>query len=87
MSNVPWVEPVHGPVRGAHTQVPCAVLRCRQVADDSLRVMDETAVTLCKENNIPVIVFSISEKGNILKAALGEQVGTIVADALESEMA
>lgn len=39
----------------------------RQVSMDSLQVMDETAITLCKENNIPVIVFNIMEKGNILK--------------------
>jgi uridylate kinase len=34
---------------------------------DSLQVMDETAVTLCKENAIPVIVFNIMEPGNILR--------------------
>ncbi len=34
---------------------------------DSLQVMDETAVTLCKENAIPVIVFDLGKKGNILK--------------------
>lgn len=45
----------------------CVLGPCRQVSMDSLQVMDETAITLCKENNIPVIVFSIMEKGNILK--------------------
>lgn len=40
--------------------------------------MDETAITLCKENNIPVIVFNIFGAGNILRAALGEPVGTVV---------
>jgi uridylate kinase len=37
--------------------------------------MDETAITLCKENHIPVIVFNIMEPGNILRAALGQPVG------------
>mmetsp|Transcript_17301 Transcript_17301/g.47957 ORF Transcript_17301/g.47957 Transcript_17301/m.47957 type:complete len:527 (+) Transcript_17301:52-1632(+) len=53
-------------------------LSYRQVCFDSLNVMDETAITLCKENNIPVIVFNIMEKGNIRKASLGLPVGTVV---------
>jgi glutamate 5-kinase len=43
--------------------------------------MDETAVTLCKENNIPVIVFNAMQPGNILRAAMGEDVGTVVSHA------
>lgn len=43
--------------------------------------MDETAVTLCKENNIPVIVFNAMEPGNILRAAMGQEVGTVVSHA------
>lgn len=43
-----------------------------------LRVMDSTAIALCKENNIPIIVFDLSVQGNIRRAVLGEQVGTIV---------
>lgn len=53
-------------------------LSYRQVELDNLQVMDQTAVTLCKENDIPVIVFNIMEGGNILRAALGEDVGTVV---------
>ena len=53
-------------------------LSYRQVTVDNLKVMDETAVALCKENNIPVIVFSISQRGNIVKAAMGDPVGTVV---------
>lgn len=41
-----------------------------------LKVMDSTAATLCKENGIPVIVFDINNEGNILKAAMGEEIGT-----------
>lgn len=60
---------------------------CLQVAIDDLKVMDETAVTLCKEQNIPVIVFSITERGNILRAALGEDVGTTVSNETTAQAA
>jgi uridylate kinase len=40
--------------------------------------MDQTAFTLCKENSLPIIVFSIKEKGNILKILSGEKIGTLV---------
>ena len=43
-----------------------------------LAVMDSTASSLCMDNNIPLIVFSISEEGNIKRAVLGETIGTIV---------
>ncbi|MFC1582952.1 UMP kinase [Planctomycetota bacterium] len=42
------------------------------------RVMDQTAVTLCQENSLPIVVFSVKDKSNILKAALGQAVGTLV---------
>jgi len=43
-----------------------------------LGVMDSTASTLCRDNNIPLIVFSITEKGNIKRVVLGEKIGTLV---------
>lgn len=43
-------------------------------------VMDATAVTLCRENHLPVRVFSLTQKGNIRKAVQGEPVGTLIAD-------
>ncbi|MDA3130585.1 UMP kinase [Aliibacillus thermotolerans] len=46
--------------------------------NDGLGVMDYTASTLCMDNNIPLLVFSIMEEGNIKKAVLGEEIGTIV---------
>lgn len=55
-------------------------LSYRRVAFEGLEVMDETAITLCKENNIPVIVFNALQPGNILKAAMGESVGTVVSN-------
>ena len=43
-----------------------------------LNVMDMTAFTLCKENNLPIIVFDMDTVGNLKKVLSGEQVGTIV---------
>ena len=49
-----------------------------EVIDKELKVMDATSTTLCKDNNIPIIVFSMDIPGNITKAAKGEEIGTIV---------
>jgi uridylate kinase len=43
-----------------------------------LKVMDMTAFTLCKENNLPIIVFDMDTPGNLKRLLAGEQVGTIV---------
>jgi uridylate kinase len=45
---------------------------------DGLTVMDSTASSLCMDNDIPLIVFSITEQGNIKRAVLGEKIGTVV---------
>lgn len=44
----------------------------------NLRVMDQTAFALCKENHMPIIVFNIKERGNILRILQGEKIGTLV---------
>ncbi|MGC8852983.1 MAG: uridine monophosphate kinase, partial [Hydrogenobacter sp.] len=49
-----------------------------EVISRGLGVMDHTALTLCKENQIPIIVLNIFQKGNLKKAVLGEEVGSIV---------
>lgn len=49
-----------------------------EVLQRGLGVMDSTATSLCMDNKIPIIVFSIDEPGNILQAALGKDIGTIV---------
>jgi len=41
-------------------------------------VMDHTAVTLCRENNIPIIVFDLSHAGNLEGVVAGKQIGTMV---------
>lgn len=48
------------------------------VIKQGLAVMDSTASSLCMDNDIPLIVFSITDEGNIKRAVLGEEIGTIV---------
>ena len=48
------------------------------VLSKNLRIMDHSAISLCRENNIPIIVLNIFKKGNIKKAVFGEQVGTLI---------
>lgn len=50
----------------------------RDVMVKELGIMDQTAIALCRENHLPVIVLNINTPGAILRAACGEQVGTIV---------
>jgi len=49
-----------------------------EVLSRELQVMDSTAVTLCKENDLPIRVFNINEPGNIVKAVTGVAIGTLV---------
>ncbi len=49
-----------------------------EVLQKDLKVMDSTATALCKDNNIPLVVFGIANPDNIVKAVKGEKVGTIV---------
>ncbi len=49
-----------------------------RVLSDNLKVMDAAAVALCRENHIPIVVFSIREKGNLARVLAGEGVQTIV---------
>ena len=50
------------------------------VLQRDLRVMDLTAITLCRENKVPIIVFDINTKGNLRRLLQGEDVGTVVSD-------
>jgi len=50
------------------------------VLKKNLRVMDATAVSLCMDNQLPIIVFNARKKGNIVRAVMGEKVGTIIGD-------
>ena len=50
----------------------------QEVLEKGLKVMDSTAAAMCKDNHIPVLVFSLSNPDNILSAIKGEKIGTIV---------
>lgn len=49
-----------------------------EVIQRQLSVMDSTAISLCMDNHIPIVVFNIDKPGNILRAASGEKIGTLV---------
>jgi uridylate kinase len=51
-----------------------------EVIRKRLKVMDSTAFTMCRDNNMPVIVFNMNQPGNLIKVVRGENVGTIVSD-------
>lgn len=48
------------------------------VINKDLRVMDHTAISLCRENNLPLVVFNMNVEGNLLKVVEGEPIGTVV---------
>ena len=49
-----------------------------QVLERQLKVMDATAISLCMDNKLPIVVFDLREAGNIRRVVQGEAVGTIV---------
>jgi uridylate kinase len=49
-----------------------------EVLKQGLKVMDSTAISLCKDNNLPIIVFSLNQHGNIRKVVTGEKIGSLV---------
>ncbi|HOJ71032.1 MAG TPA: UMP kinase [Syntrophorhabdaceae bacterium] len=54
----------------------------RDFLEKGLKVMDATAITLCSENNLPVIVFNIRGKNNLKKIVLGEDIGTMIREVI-----
>jgi len=53
-------------------------IKFEEVYEKGLEVMDMTAFTLCKENNLPIIVFDMNKKGNLMNVINGQKVGTLV---------
>jgi len=49
-----------------------------EVLEKGLKVMDATAISLCMDNHLPIIVFNLGVRGNIMRAVLGEKIGSIV---------
>lgn len=52
-----------------------------KVLADELKVMDATAISLCMDNNLPILVFDMTQPGNVLRAIQGEDIGTLVGGA------
>jgi uridylate kinase len=50
-----------------------------EVLNKELKVMDSTAISLCMDNHLPIVVFNLMEKGNIKRVVCGEEIGTLVA--------
>src|SRR3989338_7543577 len=73
-------------VDGVYTADPFKVKDARKfsslkyidVVKKGLKVMDTTAVTLCMENKLPIIIFDMTKEGNIKKVVMGEKIGTVV---------
>ncbi|MGD9849992.1 MAG: UMP kinase [Nitrospirales bacterium] len=66
-------DPVTHPSAKRFTELPFLA-----VLNKSLRVMDATAITLCMDNDLPIIVFNLTSRGNIQKILEGEPIGTLV---------
>ena len=66
-------DPMTNPTAKRFTELPFL-----SVLNKSLKVMDATAITLCMDNDLPIIVFDLTSSGNIRKIIEGEPVGTIV---------
>src|SRR3979411_476148 len=49
-----------------------------EVLKQGLKVMDSTAISLCKDNNLPIIIFNLNQHGNIRRVVLGEKIGSMV---------
>jgi uridylate kinase len=60
------------------TRIPRATYQ--EVLEKRLNVMDASAIDLARSNNVPIYVFSLREKGNISRAVLGEDIGSLVSD-------
>ena len=58
-------------------------LTYEEVIQNDLKVMDMTAITLCRENNLPIIVYNLKRQGSLVKIIKGEKVGTYIGEEVE----
>jgi len=66
-------DPVTNPTAKMFNEVPFL-----SILNKNLKVMDSTAVTLCMDNNLPLIVFNLKARGNLGKVVCGDKIGTLV---------
>nr|NQU90192.1 UMP kinase [Bacteroidota bacterium] len=60
------------------TAVKFDTLTFDEAYEKKLKIMDLTAFTLCRENNLPILVFDMNMRGNLMKVVTGEKIGTVV---------
>src|SRR5580693_388510 len=73
-------------VNGIYTDDPVLVkdatmfdtISYMEILRRGLRVMDATAIAMCRENNLPIVIFNLNEHGNIHRVVMGERVGSVV---------
>jgi uridylate kinase len=79
MKATPWVDGIYtADPRKDPNAVKIPELTYMRVLQEELAVMDASAISLCKDNRLPILVFNMNEPGNIKRAVLGERVGSIV---------
>ncbi len=66
-------DPLNNPSATMFAELPFL-----SILNKNLKVMDATAITLCMDNNLPLIVFNVTEPGNLKRVVLGEKIGTLV---------
>ncbi len=66
-------DPVKNPQAKRYTEIPFL-----SILTQNLKVMDSTAISLCMDNRLPLIVFNLSEKGNFKRVVQGDPIGTVV---------
>src|SRR6266545_2238511 len=66
-------DPMQNPAANKYAEIPFM-----SILNQNLKVMDSTAISLCMDNNLPLIVFNLKVKGNFKRVALGEPIGTVV---------
>jgi uridylate kinase len=62
-----------------------AQLEYADLLRDQLRVLDSTAVSLCMENDLPIVVFDLNQPDNITRVAVGDAVGTLISSAKSAD--
>ena len=80
MSGIDYIASISNP---SYTRNPLCAVKYESISyidaiEKRLKVMDSTALSLCMEYSIPIVVFDLFEKGNLNRIVTGEKVGTLV---------
>ena len=71
----PRADPVHHPEATKYDRISYL-----EVLEKGLKVMDATAISLCMDNSLPIVVFNLRTPGNLKRAIMGEPVGSTVTE-------